>query len=117
MPIWNRFKQPVPNEQGADATSNGFSASPLMGYDIAVSESLSTPVIGTEQVREAMQTLMKYKAGKANFEHRVIENEEWWKMRHWSQIKERGTTTLEAKSAWLVNVILSKHADAMDATP
>ena len=117
MPIWNRFKQPVPNEQGADATSSGFSASPLMGYDIAVSESLSTPVIGTEQVREAMQTLMKYKAGKANFEHRVIENEEWWKMRHWSQIKERGTTTLEAKSAWLVNVILSKHADAMDATP
>ena len=116
MPIWNRFKQPVPNEQGADASS-GFSASPLMGYDIAVSESLSTPVIGTEQVREAMQTLMKYKAGKANFEHRVIENEEWWKMRHWSQIKERGTTTLEAKSAWLVNVILSKHADAMDATP
>ena len=117
MPIWNRFKQPVPNEQGADATSSGISASPLMGYDIAVSESLSTPVIGTEQVREAMQTLMKYKAGKANFEHRVIENEEWWKMRHWSQIKERGTTTLEAKSAWLVNVILSKHADAMDATP
>ena len=117
MPIWNRFKQPVPNEQGADATSSGFSAIPLMGYDIAVSESLSTPVIGTEQVREAMQTLMKYKAGKANFEHRVIENEEWWKMRHWSQIKERGTTTLEAKSAWLVNVILSKHADAMDATP
>ena len=117
MPIWNRFKQPVPNEQGADATSSGFYASPLMGYDIAVSESLSTPVIGTEQVREAMQTLMKYKAGKANFEHRVIENEEWWKMRHWSQIKERGTTTLEAKSAWLVNVILSKHADAMDATP
>ena len=117
MPIWNRFKQPVPNEQDAGTTNDGLNSSPLMGYDIAVSESLSTPVIGTEQVREAMQTLMKYKAGKANFEHRVIENEEWWKMRHWSQIKERGTTTLEAKSAWLVNVILSKHADAMDATP
>lgn len=117
MPIWNRFKQPAQNEPDAGVTINGYSESPLMGYDIAVNESLSTPVIGTEQVREAMQTLMKYKAGKANFEHRVIENEQWWKMRHWSQIKERGTTTLEAKSAWLVNVILSKHADAMDATP
>ena len=116
MPIWNRIKQPVTGEQDA-GTFGGASNGPLMGYDIAVNESLSTPVIGPEQVREAMQTLMKYKAGKANFEHRVIENEEWWKMRHWSQIKERGTTTLEAKSAWLVNVILSKHADAMDATP
>ena len=48
---------------------------------------------------------------------RCIENEEWWKLRHWNHIKERGTTTLEAKSAWLVNVILSKHADAMDALP
>lgn len=89
----------------------------LMGYDIAVNEALSKPVIGPDEVREAMQTLREYKAGKANFEQRIIENEQWWKLRHWNHIKERGTTTLEAKSAWLVNVILSKHADAMDALP
>lgn len=73
--------------------------------------------IGTEQVREAMQTLRKYKAGKANMERRIIEDEEWWKLRHWNFIPEQGTTQLKTKSAWLVNVILSKHADAMDAFP
>ena len=82
-----------------------------------IDESLSTPVIGKDQVRDAMQILMKYKAGKSNFDRRVIENEQWWKLRHWEEIKERGTTELKAKSAWLVNVILSKHADAMDALP
>ena len=70
-----------------------------------------------ERLREAVQTLEKYKAGKANFERRVIENEQWWKMRHWEHIPEQGTTSLKTKSAWLVNVILSKHADAMDAVP
>lgn len=73
--------------------------------------------IGKEQVREAMQTLRKYKAGKANMERRIIEDEEWWKLRHWNFIPEQGTTQLKTKSAWLVNVILSKHADAMDAFP
>ena len=73
--------------------------------------------IGKDQVREAMNTLRKYKAGKANMERRVIEDEEWWKLRHWNFIPERGTTQLKTKSAWLINVILSKHADAMDAFP
>ena len=75
------------------------------------------PVIGKDQIREAMLTLRKYKSGKTNFDRRVIENNEWWKLRHWEQMKEQGTTGLKTKSAWLVNVILSKHADAMDALP
>lgn len=73
--------------------------------------------ITPEVLREATHTLSKYKTGKARMERRIIENEQWWKMRHWNHIKERGTTELKTKSAWLVNVILSKHADAMDAYP
>lgn len=73
--------------------------------------------IGKDQIREAVLVLRKYKAGKANMEARIIENEQWWKLRHWDHIKEQGTTQLRTKSAWLVNVILSKHADAMDAYP
>ena len=84
---------------------------------LMIDESLATPVIGKDQVREAMNTLRAYKTGKANFDRRCIENEEWWKLRHWNHIKERGTTTLEAKSAWLINVVMSKHADFMDALP
>ena len=84
---------------------------------IPINEALAEPVIGKEQLRKAMDTLRRYKAGKANLERRIIENDQWWKQRHWNYIKERGTTNLKTKSAWLVNVILSKHADAMDATP
>lgn len=73
--------------------------------------------ITVDHIREAMQTLRKYRAGKANLERRLIENEEWWKLHHWEYIPERGTTPLKTKSSWLVNVILSKHADAMDAVP
>lgn len=75
------------------------------------------PPIGREQIRAAMETLRRYKAGKANLERRIIENEEFWKLRHWDHIREQGTTALQTKSAWLVNVLLSKHADAIDAYP
>lgn len=73
--------------------------------------------ITVDSIREAMHTLNKYRAGKANLEKRIIENEEWWKMRSTKYVKEQSTTRLNTKSAWLVNVILSKHADAMDALP
>lgn len=75
------------------------------------------PPIGREEIRTALDTLRRYKAGKLNLERRIIENEEFWKLRHWDHIPEQGTTGLKTKSAWLVNVLLSKHADAMDAYP
>ena len=75
------------------------------------------PPIGREEIRGALETLRRYKAGKAKLERRIIENEEFWKLRHWDHIPEQGTTGLKTKSAWLVNVLLSKHADAMDAYP
>lgn len=75
------------------------------------------PPIGREEIRSALDTLRRYKAGKLNLERRIIENEEFWKLRHWDHIPEQGTTGLKTKSAWLVNVLLSKHADAMDAYP
>lgn len=77
----------------------------------------STPPIGREEIRSALDILRRYRTGKANLERRIIENEEFWKLRHWDHIPEQGTTGLKTKSAWLVNVLLSKHADAMDAYP
>ncbi len=76
-----------------------------------------TPPIGTQELRGAMDTLRRYRAGKSNLERRIIENEEFWRLRHWDRIPEKGTGALQTRSAWLVNVILSKHADAMDAYP
>ncbi len=80
-------------------------------------DAMDPPPIGREQIRQALDTLRRYKAGKANLERRIIENEEFWKLRHWDHIPQEGTTGLKTKSAWLVNVLLSKHADAMDAYP
>ena len=81
----------------------------------------NTPVrigIGAEQLREAAQTLRKYKQGKANLEQRVIDNEEWYRLRHWECLR-RGSKKqqVEPVSAWLLNSIANKHADAMDNFP
>ena len=73
--------------------------------------------IGTEALRGAMDTLRRYRAGKAELERRLLEDEDFWRLRHREHMPEQGTGPLKTRSAWLVNVILSKHADAMDAYP
>ena len=60
--------------------------------------------------------LKSYKAGKANLEKRITENDLWWKMRHWEQIRDRDRKYYPA-SAWLFNAIANKHADVMDNCP
>ena len=35
-----------------------------------------------EEVRKAQETLREYRRGKANLERRIVENEQWWKLRH-----------------------------------
>ena len=79
------------------------------------------PRIGAEEVRKATQILKKYKQGKAHLEQRLIENEQFWKLRHWQEMDKAGSGGNSADprptSAWLVNCILSKHADAMDCYP
>lgn len=74
--------------------------------------------IGAEQLREAAQTLRKYKQGKANLEQRVIDNEEWYRLRHWECLRQGSKKQqVEPVSAWLLNSIANKHADAMDNFP
>ena len=34
-------------------------------------------------IDEAWATLMEYKEGKANLDARIVENEQWFKLRHW----------------------------------
>lgn len=95
--------------------------------------------IGKKQISEALATLKKYKDGKNALEQRIINNEEWWRLRHWGQINngktgrtishkvidENGNVKIEEKqvkriqpvSAWLFNMISNKHADIMDNFP
>ena len=50
---------------------------------------LATPKIGAEEVRRAMDILKKYKQGKKHLEQRIIDNEQFLKMRHWEQMNSR----------------------------
>ena len=72
--------------------------------------------IGVEQIREANATLQKYKQGKANLEQRIIDNEQWYKLRHWECMRDK-KQQVQPTSAWLFNSIANKHADAMDNFP
>ena len=77
--------------------------------------------IGTEEVRRATDILRRYHAGKRQLEQRIIDNEQFWKLRHWQQMEKTGQggnpADPQPTSGWLVNCILSKHADAMDCYP
>ena len=95
--------------------------------DVTVYVKPEQDAIGKEQISEAVTILKQYKQGKANLDRRVIENEQWWKLRHWDYIRNGKTGDVDAegnirrdeepRSAWLFNSIANKHADAMDNYP
>ena len=74
-------------------------------------------VINREKVQEAQMILNRYKEGKANLERRIIDNEQWYKLRHWECMRKDKTDQVEPSSGWLFNAIANKHADAMDNFP
>lgn len=82
---------------------------------------VSAPLpIGEDQVKEFMKVLQQYKTGKAQTEQRIVASENWWKLRNTVEEKKAGATKAEgftSRSGWLHNVIVSKHADAMEAYP
>ena len=86
-----------------------------------LSRSESMQMITSEDIKKAAEILQKYKDGKKNLESRVVEDEKWWKLRHWEAIKTTKTPkdgeTPKATSAWQFNAIVNKHADAMDNMP
>lgn len=73
-------------------------------------------MIEQSKVREGESILQEYKNGKTALEKRVIANEQWYKMRHWEQIRRKDNGPQTA-SAWLFNSLANKHADAMDNYP
>lgn len=77
--------------------------------DGAVCEKLP---VGKTEAAEAFRILGKYRAQKAALDARIIENEEWWKMKWAPRGSDTGTT-----SAWLFNSVANKHAEAMDNFP
>lgn len=81
-------------------------------------QDLKNRKIGEAEVRRASEILREYKDGKNTLENNIVENEQWWKLRHWDSFGKNGAQKGDdPTSAWLFNVITSKHADAMDDFP
>ena len=77
----------------------------------------NTP-LDTKAIEKAAETLKKYKEGKKNLEDRIVEEEQWWKLRHWDVIgNDLGADRPQPTSAWMFNSITAKHADMMDNYP
>ncbi len=71
-----------------------------------------------ERLMKAGEALKKYKAGKARLEARLKEDEKWWQGHAWDCMREQGNPKDPKRpTKWLVNVIMGKHADMMDAYP
>jgi len=97
-------------------------SSTMQGADAAGVQAMpAKKAIGEEQLRQFTNTLQKYNGGKAQTTARIQASEQWWKMRNTAE--ERGRTEVgkdggwAASSGWLHNVIVSKHADAMESFP
>ena len=75
--------------------------------------------VDESRLRAFTSILQKYKAGKVSVERRCVAAENWWKLRNSAEEKKssEGLGGFQAVSGWLHNVIVSKHADAMDAFP
>ena len=82
---------------------------------------VTTLPVDEKRLLDFDRILEKYKAGKKRLEQRVVAAENWWKLRNESEAKKQDgigwENSFRAKSAWLHNVIVSKHADAMEAYP
>lgn len=74
--------------------------------------------IGAQQAAEARRTLEKYRQGKRALEQRIIEDDKWYRLRHWDAAgRHSGNPGDEPASAWLFNSLLNKHGDMMDNFP
>ena len=102
--MYERQQMQMMQGQGRDASGalNGFKA--------------LAQVIGREQVQKANLTLNRYKEGKSNLEQKIVDNEQWYKQRHWEQMRDK-KREVQPSSGWLFNSIANKHADAMDNFP
>lgn len=76
--------------------------------------------VGPERLQEWTRILARYRAGKASVERRIIQAENWWKLRNTTEedkTADSPRTGFRSRSGWLHNVIANKHADAMEAYP
>ena len=118
-PMMRPPAMPMAQPQAAPEMPMSPAAEVAQPIDMSAMEGIKAlqQVIGREQIQEARNILQKYKAGKANLEQKIIEAEQWYKLRNWECMRKSKTNQVEPVSGWLFNSIANKHADAMDNFP
>lgn len=115
---------PVLPPTSAQDTASGISRqTPDMAAISQLKPIVSKQVVVQDDVKKFLGTLQEYKRGKQVLEDRVVEEQEWYKLRHWQVVSAAsGATTeretpVEPASGLLFSAIRAKHADAMDNYP
>lgn len=72
--------------------------------------------IGEQEIIKANKTLEEYSRGKKILENKILENENWWKLKQWENAPNEKDKETPA-SAWVFNSLANKHADIMDNFP
>lgn len=70
--------------------------------------------VTSDTVRQAKARFEKYKDARASLNQRLIDSEQFWKMRHWEGKSDKEEVN---PTGWLLNAVHSKHADMMDGYP
>ena len=65
-------------------------------------------------IEKAYALFKKYRKARTSLTDRIIQNEQWYKLRH---TQPMSTDRYVPASAWLFNSLAVKHADAMEAMP
>ena len=77
-------------------------------------------IITSVVVEQAEARREAYAKGKRSVDEKATANQEWWRGRHWPQIKSENATmedALKPVSAWAFNSVINKHADILDNYP
>ena len=93
----------------------------LLPAEGTMPEGMAAKPIGQEQLFKFTDILKKYNGGKARTTARIQASEQWWKLRNSAEELEKTRIGKDggwvSSSGWLHNVIVAKHADAMESYP
>lgn len=70
--------------------------------------------ITDEDVKQLYKVFEEYLDGKQALDQRIKSSENWYKVQHWKELRKDND---QPASAYLFNMIINKHADAMDNYP
>ncbi len=106
--------QVFPGESPAEGL--GRTAEGMTPEGLALTEEAVKP-IGKKELGKAREILSRYRAGKNAMDHRLVENEKWWRMQHMGMVGGKIKRASDTPSGWLFSSLAHKHADAMDNYP